>query len=60
MRGEDGGEEGGGRKWHEILVDVDDGGDGLRFVRAKERTPAATLIDPGEEKGEVEVCPQVC
>ena len=48
------------RKWHEILVDVDGnkGDDGLRFVKAKERTPATSLIDPDEEKSEVEVCPQ--
>ena len=48
------------RKWHEILVDVNDKGDSLRFVKAKERTPAAAFIDPGEEKNEVEICPQVC
>ena len=46
------------QKWHEILVDVDDKGDGLRFVKAKERTPAASFIDPDEKKSEVEVCPQ--
>ena len=45
----------GDEKWHEILVDVD--GDGLRFVRAKGKTPAVSLIDAGEEKDEVEVCP---
>ena len=58
VRGGGDGGNGNDRKWHEILVDVDSKGDGLRFVKAKERTPAASLIDPDEEKSEVEVCPQ--
>ncbi len=41
--------------WNEVLVDVDAHGDALRFVRAKDKTPAATLIDLGEAKTELEI-----
>ncbi|XP_022694499.1 protein arginine methyltransferase NDUFAF7, mitochondrial-like isoform X2 [Varroa jacobsoni] len=47
--------------WREVLVDLDDSPTSplhLRLVLAPGRTPSTVLIDPGETRSHIEVCPQ--
>ncbi|OQR74949.1 protein midA -like protein [Tropilaelaps mercedesae] len=49
------------RGWREVLVDLDESVKSplhLRFVMAPNRTPSTILIDSGEKRNHVEICPQ--